>query len=291
LLGVPPALLPEVRDSSGEFGRTDPAVFGGLDLPIGGIAGDQQAALFGQACFTPGMCKNTYGTGSFVLLNTGGGIPRSESGMLSTVGWCIKGEVSYALEGAIFITGAALQWLRDGLGLIQDAAEAGPIAAAHIDAGGVHIVPAFVGLGAPYWDPDARGLITGITQGTGRDDLVRAAVESMALQTADVLAAMAKDALPPRELRVDGGASVMDAMLQLQADLIGIPVVRSASAETTSVGASYLAGLATGVWRDTHELLATWRESARFERKMTNVERDARLGEWHRAVEKALYKN
>ena len=285
------ALLPEVRDSSGDFGRTDPAAFHGLDLAIGGIAGDQQAALFGQACFNPGMCKNTYGTGSFVLLNTGDDVPISKSGMLSTVGWRIKGEVSYALEGAIFITGAALQWLRDGLGLIQSAAEAGPIAAAHTDTGGVHLVPAFVGLGAPYWDPDARGAITGITRGTSRDDLVRAAVESMALQTADVLEAMAKDALAPSELRVDGGASVMDVLLQLQADLIGIPVVRSASAETTAIGASFLAGLATGVWRDTSELSTAWRESARFTPAMPETERSRRLEAWHDAVHRALYKN
>jgi glycerol kinase len=288
MLGVPTGLLPEVRDSSGEFGRTDPAVFHGLDLAIGGIAGDQQAALFGQACFSPGMCKNTYGTGSFVLLNTGGEVPISESGMLSTVGWRIKGDVMYALEGAIFITGAALQWLRDGLGLIESAAEAGPIAAAHTDTGGVHLVPAFVGLGAPYWQPNARGLITGITQGTSRDDLVRAAVESMALQTADVLTAMAKDALAPSELRVDGGASVMDALLQLQADLIDIPVVRSSSAETTAIGAAFLAGLATGVWGDTAEISASWRELARFQPAMEDAERRRRLDGWHDAVRRAL---
>jgi glycerol kinase len=288
MLAVPTQVLPEVRDSSGDFGRTDPALFHGLDVAIGGIAGDQQAALFGQACFDRGMCKNTYGTGSFVLLNTGGDVPRSKSGMLSTVGWRIKSEVTYALEGAIFITGAALQWLRDGLGLIQNAAEAGPIAAAHTDTGGVHLVPAFVGLGAPYWEPAARGLITGITQGTSRDDLVRAAVESMALQTADVLEAMSKDALAPSELRVDGGASVMDALLQLQADLIDIPVVRSSSAETTALGAAFLAGLAAGVWGDRDEVSATWRESGRFEPQMGIEERQRRLDAWHDAVHRAL---
>ncbi len=257
VLGVPTAVLPEVRDSSGALGRTDPQAFHGLDLPIAGIAGDQQSALFGQACFSPGMCKNTYGTGSFVLLNTGEQAPASDSGMLTTVGWRIGGSTTYALEGAIFITGAALQWLRDGLGLIRSAAEAGPIAASRSDASGVHLVPAFVGLGAPYWDPDARGVITGITRGTSREDLVRAAVESMALQTADVLGAMATDALPPNELRVDGGASVMDALVQFQADLCGIPVVRSGSAETTAVGAAYLAGLATGVWAGIDEISAS----------------------------------
>ena len=291
LLGVPPGLLPEVRDSSGDLGRTDPEAFHGLDLAIAGIAGDQQAALFGQACFSPGMCKNTYGTGSFLLLNTGQDAPASRSGMLTTVGWRLGGEVSYALEGAMFITGAALQWLRDGLGLIQSAAEAGPIAAAHPDAGGVHLVPAFVGLGAPYWDPDARGVISGITRGTSREDLVRAAVESMALQTADVLTAMAGDALPPSELRVDGGASVMDVLLQLQADLCGIPVVRAASAETTAVGAAFLAGLATGVWAGLAEISSTWREAARFEPAMPAADRTSRLDAWHVAVRRALYKN
>jgi glycerol kinase len=291
LLGVPSGMLPEVRDSSGDLGRTNPDAFHGLDLAIAGIAGDQQAALFGQACFTPGMCKNTYGTGSFVLLNTGQEAPASRSGMLTTVGWRLGGEVSYALEGAIFITGAALQWLRDGLGLISTAAEAGPIAAARSDAGGVHLVPAFVGLGAPYWDPDARGLISGITRGTSREDLVRAAVESMALQTADVLTAMASDALPPKELRVDGGASVMDVLLQLQADLCDIPVLRAASAETTAVGAAFLAGLATSVWAGLDEVSSTWRMGARFEPAMPADERTGRLDAWHVAVRRALYKS
>ncbi len=291
VLGVPGAVLPEVRDSSGDLGRTDPDVFLGLDLAIAGVAGDQQSALFGQACFSPGMCKNTYGTGSFVLLNTGQVAASSNSGMLTTVGWRIGGQVTYALEGAIFITGAALQWLRDGLGLIQAAAEAGPIAAARSDAGGVHLVPAFVGLGAPYWDPDARGVVSGITRGTSREDLVRAAVESMALQTADVLNAMATDALPPQELRVDGGASVMDALVQFQADLCGIAVVRAGSADTTAVGAAYLAGLATGLWSSTDEIARTWTESARFVPEMGEGEREARLAAWHEAVNRSLYKN
>ena len=205
LFRVPRGLLPEVRDSSGELGRTDPAAFLGLDLPIGGMAGDQQAALFGQACFEPGMAKNTYGTGSFVLLNTGGEVAESRSGMLSTVAWRLDGVTTYALEGAIFVTGAALQWLRDGLGIISSAAEAGPIAAAVTDTGGVYLVPAFVGLGAPYWDPEARAALVGLTRGTSRAQVVRAAVEAMAFQVADVLEAMAADALPPAELRVDGG--------------------------------------------------------------------------------------
>ena len=287
MLGVPAAILPEVRDSSGDFGRSDPTAFAGLDLPIAGIAGDQQAALFGQACFTPGMCKNTYGTGSFVLLNTGGDLRVSQHGMLGTVAWQLGGEVTYAVEGAIFVTGAALQWLRDGIGIIETAAEAGPIAAAHTDTGGVYLVPAFVGLGAPYWDPGARGLVSGLTRGTSREDLVRAAVESMAYQTADVLAAMAADAIAPTEVRVDGGASVMDALLQLQADVARIPVVRSASAETTAIGASFLAGLAVGAWSGLDEVGRTWRESGRFSPAMPDEERDRRLSGWHDAVGRA----
>ncbi|HEV3234675.1 MAG TPA: glycerol kinase GlpK [Candidatus Dormibacteraeota bacterium] len=290
MLGVPEAVLPEVRDSSGDFGRSDPTAFAGLDLPISGIAGDQQAALFGQACFTPGMAKNTYGTGSFILLNTGGDVRLSQHGMLATVAWQLGGETTYAVEGAIFVTGAALQWLRDGLGIIDSAAEAGPIAAAHPDAGGVYLVPAFTGLGAPYWDPEARGLVAGLTRGSSREDLVRAAVESMAYQTADALEAMAADAVKPTELRVDGGASVMDVLLQLQADLAGIPVVRSASAETTAVGASFLAGLGVGAWGGLEEVAATWQESGRFAPSMPVEERDRRLGGWHQAVRRAVLK-
>ena len=288
LLGVPMALLPEVRDSSGDLGRTDPAAFLGLDLAIGGIAGDQQAALFGQACFQPGMAKNTYGTGSFVLLNTGDTPRISKSGMLTTVAWRLGGRTSYAIEGAIFITGAALQWLRDGLGLIDDAAEAGPIAARTTDTGGVHMVPAFVGLGAPHWDPEARGLVSGLTRGSTREHLVRAAVESMAFQTADVVEAMAADAMRPAEMRVDGGASVMDALLQFQADLLGIPVVRCASPETTGIGAAFLAGISTGVWGGIDEVAATWREAGRFEPTMPAEERERRLSGWHDAVGRAL---
>ncbi|MDP9325569.1 MAG: FGGY-family carbohydrate kinase, partial [Candidatus Dormibacteraeota bacterium] len=269
---------------------SDPTEFAGLDLPISGIAGDQQAALFGQACFTPGMAKNTYGTGSFILLNTGGEVRLSQHGMLATVAWQLQGQTTYAVEGAIFVTGAALQWLRDGIGIIESAAEAGPIAEAHPDTGGVYLVPAFTGLGAPYWDPEARGLVAGLTRGSTREDLVRAAVESMAYQTADVLEAMAADAVKPTELRVDGGASVMDVLVQLQADLAGIPVVRSASAETTAVGASFLAGLGVGAWSGLDQVAATWRESGRFTPSMTAAERDRRLAGWHQAVRRAVLK-
>jgi glycerol kinase len=281
-------LLPEVRDSSGDFGRTDPGAFLGLDLPIGGVAGDQQAALFGQACFEPGMCKNTYGTGSFVLLNTGSKPRLSRAGMLATVGWQLAGTATYAMEGAIFITGAALQWLRDGLGIIHSAAEAGPIASTVTDTDGVYLVPAFVGLGAPHWDPGARGLISGLTRGTTGDHLVRAAVESMAFQTADVLEAMASEGVRPQELRVDGGASVMDALLQFQADLLGIPVLRSATAETTALGASFLAGLATGTWASLDEVAATWTEERRFTPAMAAEDREVRMAGWRGAVRRAL---
>jgi len=284
LLGIPQQVLPEVRDSSGDLGRTDPAAFLSLELPIGGIAGDQQAALFGQACFEPGMAKNTYGTGSFILLNTGRAPAASKSGMLSTVAWRLNGETSYALEGAVFVTGAALQWLRDGLGIINSAAEAGPIAAAQPDAGGVHLVPAFVGLGAPYWDPEARGAITGLTRGSTRQDILRAAVESMAFQVADVIEAMAADAKRPSELRVDGGASVMDALLQFQADLIGIPVLRARTAETTAAGAAFLAGLGSGVWSGLDEITATWQEAGRFLPAIDEADRARRLALWHDAV-------
>jgi len=290
ILGVPMAVLPEVRDSSGDLGRTDPAAFLNIDVPIGGIAGDQQAALFGQACFAPGMCKNTYGTGSFILLNTGNEVHAGGQGMLSTVAWRLSGEASYALEGAIFMTGATLQWLRDGLGILGSAAEAGPIAAAHQDTGGVHLVPAFVGLGAPHWDPAARGLISGLTRGSSREDIIRAAVESMAFQTADVLRAMAADAVEPSEMRVDGGASVMDALLQFQADLLEIPVVRAENLETTAVGAAFLAGLAVGTWDGLDEVAQTWREARRFLPGMPADARAARLAGWHDAVARALNK-
>ena len=288
ILGVPMKLLPEVRDSSGDFGTTDPDAFLGLRLPIAGVAGDQQAALFGQACFTPGMCKNTYGTGSFVLLNTGAEPKLSDAGMLATVAWRLSGELTYAMEGAIFVTGAALQWLRDGLGLVASAAEAGHIAAATTDTGGVYLVPAFTGLGAPHWDADARGLLCGLTRGTTRDHVIRAAVEAMAFQTRDVLEAMASEGVSPREMRVDGGASVMDALLQFQADLLGIPVLRAATAETTALGACFLAGLAVGTWGSLDEVAQTWQESARFSPKMASSERSERLRGWHEAVRRTL---
>jgi glycerol kinase len=287
LFGVPLANLPEVRDSSGEISRSDAAVFGGIDAPISGIAGDQQAALFGQACTTVGMAKNTYGTGSFVLMQTGAQRVPSASGMLTTVAWRRAGRLSYALEGAIFITGAALQWLRDGLGIIESAAEAGPLAASVHDSAGVFLVPAFVGLGAPFWDPYARGTIVGLTRGSGRAQLVRAAVEAMAYQTRDVVEAMERDTREPlRELRVDGGAAVMDVLCQFQADLLGIPVRRPRQTETTALGAAFLAGLGAGVWNDV-DLEDLWKIDREFEPRMSRDQADSLQAEWRRAVERS----
>jgi glycerol kinase len=287
LFGVPLANLPEVRDSSGEISHSDPSVFAGIDAPICGIAGDQQAALFGQACITPGMAKNTYGTGSFVLMQTGAQRVPSTSGMLTTVAWRRAGRLSYALEGAIFITGAALQWLRDGLRIIESAAEAGPLAASIPDSGGVFLVPAFAGLGAPHWDAYARGTIVGLTQGSGRAQLVRAAVEAMAYQTRDVVEAMEQDAGEPlRELRVDGGAVVMDVLCQFQADLLGIPVRRPRQVETTALGAAFLAGLGAGLWKDA-DLADLWKLDREFEPTMSRDQADSLQAEWRRAVERS----
>jgi len=287
LFGVSLANLPEVRDSSGEISRSEPESFGGIDAPITGIAGDQQAALFGQACTTVGMAKNTYGTGSFVLVQTGGDRVSSKSGMLTTVAWRRAGRLSYALEGAIFITGAALQWLRDGLGIIGSAAEAGPLAASVPDAGGVFMVPAFVGLGAPYWDPFARGTIVGLTRGSGRAQLVRAAVEAMAYQTNDVVKAMERDTSRPfKELRVDGGASVMDALCQFQSDLLGIPVRRPGQTETTALGAAFLAGLGAGLWSDS-DLNGLWKLDREFEPEISRDQAETLQAQWRRAVERS----
>jgi glycerol kinase len=288
LFGVPISMLPEVVASSGEVARTDPGSFLGVEAPIAGIAGDQQAALFGQACLEPGMAKNTYGTGSFVLLQTGGKRVASKTGMLTTVAWLREGRLGYALEGSIFVTGAALQWLRDGLGLIKAAAEAGPLAASVPDSGGVYLVPAFAGLGAPHWDARARGTIVGLTGGSSRAHLVRAAVEAMAYQGAEVVAAMEADAGSPfKELRVDGGASVMDLLCQLQADLIGIPVRRPRHIETTALGAAFLAGRGAGVWGSDAELAGLWRLDREFLPAISRDEAETRMAGWRRAVERS----
>ena len=285
LFGVPLTNLPEVRDSSGAISTSDPEAFLGIEAPITGIAGDQQAALFGQACTAVGMAKNTYGTGSFVLVQTGSDRVPSKSGMLTTVAWRRAGRISYALEGAIFVTGAALQWLRDGLGIIASTSEAGPIASSVSDAGGVFMVPAFVGLGAPYWDPFARGTIVGLTRGSGRAQLVRAAVEAMAYQTRDVVEAMQADTgRPLTELRVDGGASVMDVLCQFQADLLGIPVSRPLQTETTALGAAFLAGLGAGAWTEA-DLAGLWKLDRDFAPAISRDEADALQARWRRAVE------
>ncbi|HEY3194565.1 MAG TPA: glycerol kinase GlpK [Candidatus Dormibacteraeota bacterium] len=288
LFGVPLTNLPEVRDSSGDLSRSDPDAFGGIDAPVSGIAGDQQAALFGQACTVVGMAKNTYGTGSFVLVQTGSHRVPSKTGMLTTVAWGRSGRLDYALEGAIFITGAALQWLRDGIGIIDTAEEAGPLASSVPDAGGVFMVPAFVGLGAPHWDPYARGTIVGLTRGSTRAHLVRAAVEAMAYQTRDVVEAMQLDTGQPlTELRVDGGASVMDVLCQFQADLLGIPVRRPVHRETTALGAAFLAGLGAGVWSDA-DLKDLWKLDREFEPAISRDEADTLQQQWRRAVERSL---
>src|SRR3984893_18007390 len=237
VFGIPPALLPEVHDSSGRVALTDPAAFAGLQLPVSGIAGDQQAALFGQACVAPGMSKNTYGTGSFLLCNLGTSLPEPAHGLLTTVAWRLDGHDSFALEGSIFVTGGGLTWLRDGLGLIEAPSEAGPLFDSVPDSNACHFVPALAGLGAPYWDSGARGALLGLTAGVTRAHVVRAVVESMALRTRDVVESMEAAVASFAELRVDGGASVMDGLLQLQADLLGIPVARTSTAETTALRA------------------------------------------------------
>jgi len=289
LLGVPISALPEIVASSGRIGTTSPDCGVPAGIPISGIAGDQQAALFGQACVRPGMAKNTYGTGSFVLLNVGETCPPVTDGMLTTVAWKLAdGTVHYALEGSIFVTGAAVQWLRDGLQIIDDAAEAGPLAESVTDTGGVCVVPAFAGLGSPWWDPYARGTIVGITRGTGRAEITRAVVESMAYQTRDVVDAMAAaSGTPLVELRVDGGASVMDLLCQFQADQLGVIVQRPIDQETTAVGAAYLAGLAEGVWVSVAEVGAQWQLDAEFVPAADRTAADALHAQWLRAVERS----
>ncbi|HYL71744.1 MAG TPA: glycerol kinase GlpK, partial [Candidatus Dormibacteraeota bacterium] len=266
MFAVPEALLPEVRDSAGRFGQTSPDVFAGLSLPISGVAGDQQAALFGQACVRPGMSKNTYGTGSFLLVNLGSALPEPAHGVLTTVAWRLGGQDTFALEGSIFVTGAALRWLRDGPGLLGEVDEAGAVFDSVPDAGGCHFVPALTGLGAPWWDPGARGAFLGLTGGTTRAHMVRAVVEAMAYRTRDVVEAMeAASGRTFTELRVDGGASVMDGLCHFQADLLGIPVARAATAETTAVGAAMLAAVGEGLLDGPDAVAAAWRPGARFE--------------------------
>ena len=287
-LRIPRALLPELRDSSGVFGEADPEWFGAA-LPIAGIAGDQQAALFGQGCFTPGSVKNTYGTGCFLLMNTGGAAPASASGLITTVAWGLEGRVEYALEGSIFVAGAAVQWLRDGLGLVGNAAESEAAARSVEDTGGVYLVPAFVGLGAPYWDERARGALVGLTRGTNRAHVIRATLEAIAYQSRDVVECFTGDAgLALEVLRVDGGASRNDFLMQFQADVLGLPLRRPAMLEVTALGAAALAGLAVGFWQSRSELAAaTDPGSVRFEPRISADRREALYAGWKRAVERA----
>ncbi|HTL52627.1 MAG TPA: glycerol kinase GlpK [Planctomycetota bacterium] len=288
LFRIPVALLPAIVPSSGVVTACSPELFG-VPIPIAGIAGDQQAALFGQGCLTPGLAKNTYGTGCFLLMQAGATVPVSHHGLLSTVAWKLGDQpLQYALEGAVFVAGAAVQWLRDQLGLIRTAAEIEALAQSVPDAGGVHFVPAFAGLGAPFWDPVARGLITGLTRGTNKGHIARATLEAIAFQTRDVVLAVSADAPHPlSELRVDGGGSVNDLLMQIQADALGVPVLRPAVTETTALGAALLAGLAVGVYAGPEALARGWTAAARFEPTGTKALREQRHADWRRAVQRA----
>jgi len=284
LFGVPRDALPDLVPSWGEVGQSDPAVFCGLSLPIAGIAGDQQSALFGQTCFDEGDSKCTYGTGSFILTNTGSKLVRSDAGLLTTAAWrSPEGTLTYALEGAIFVTGAAVQWLRDGLQIVGSAAETAAIAATVPDTGGVVFVPALTGLGAPHWDPLARGLIIGLTRGTTRAHIVRATLEAITYEVRDVLETMPGLAT----LKVDGGAAANDLLCQFQADQVGVPVERPKIVETTALGAAFLAGLGTGIWASTDELRATWQLDRRFEPKGDRAAADAAHQRWTDAVSRS----
>ena len=282
---VPRALLPQVRDSAADFGSTDPALFGSA-IPIRGIAGDQQAATVGQACFEPGMTKSTYGTGCFLVLNTGRQCLRSRHKLLSTVAYRLNGQPTYALEGSIFVAGAAVQWLRDALHLIQSAGDTEALARSITDAQGVYLVPAFTGLGAPWWDPQARGAIFGLTRDTGLAHIVRAALESVAYQTRDLLDAMAADGVRPSELRVDGGMVVNDWLTQFLADALQMPVLRPRVTETTALGAAFLAGLGAGVYGSLQEIAALWEQERRFEPQMEVARAATMLEGWHAAIKR-----
>ena len=287
-LTVPASMLPQVRPSSEVYGTTDPAVFGAA-VPLSGAAGDQQAALFGQTCFEPGMAKNTYGTGCFMLMNTGDKVYTSNNGLLTTIAWGLDGKVEYALEGSIFVAGSAVQWLRDGIRLIESAPDSEWVAKKVKDADGVYVVPAFVGLGAPYWDMKARGAILGLTRGTSKSHVVRATLDSMAYQTKDVLSAMEADSnIKLQALKVDGGAVANNILMQFQADILGVPVDRPKVTETTALGAAYLAGLAVGVWTNKTDLTKKWQLDNRFEPKMDAGESAALYKGWQKAVKRSM---
>lgn len=288
-LNIPRTMLPEPRPSSEVYGVTDPYTFGGAEIPIAGIAGDQQAALFGQTCYSEGMTKSTYGTGCFMLMNTGEKPVKSQNGLLTTIAWGIDGKVDYALEGSIFIGGALIQWLRDELRLIVDASDTEYFASKVDDTGGVYIVPAFAGLGAPYWDMHARGTIVGLTRGTNRNHIIRASLEAIAYQTRDVLEAMQEDSgLDLRELRVDGGASANNFLLQFQSDLLGVPVYRPKIIETTALGVAYLAGLAVGFWDGRNEIANEWEADRQFTSRMDEDLRENLYRGWKKAVGRSL---
>ncbi len=290
LLNIPASILPQVLPSSHSFGNALPYCFG-ASIPITGVAGDQHAALFGQACWSPGSAKNTYGTGCFLLMNTGEQPVTSKNGLLTTIAWGLDGKVTYALEGSVFVAGAAIQWLRDELRLIDSAPETEAMAQSVPDTCGVYLVPAFVGLGAPYWDPFARGMLTGLTRGANRNHIVRAALESMAYQTFDVLHAMEEDSgIPLAELRADGGAAANNFLLQFQSDIAGVPVLRPNILETTALGAAYLAGLAVGYWKDLSEIRRNWGVSRAYSPQTSKEETTARLEGWKKAIRQTLTK-
>jgi len=282
-LTVPPSVLPDVRDSAGAFGETDPQVFGAA-IPITGVAGDQQAGLVGQACFQPGMIKSTYGTGCFAMLNTGAKAVMSANKLLTTVAYRLNGEVTYALEGSIFIAGAAVQWLRDGLKVIDNAADSETHARAIATTGGVYMVPAFTGLGAPYWDPEARGAIIGLTRDSGVSEIVRAALESVCFQTRDLFEAMAADGVRPAAVRVDGGMAANDWVMQFLADVMDVAIERPRDTETTVLGAAYLAGLGAGIFNSTDEIAKKWRKADSFAPDMAATQRAALYEGWQEAV-------
>jgi glycerol kinase len=288
ILDIPRSMLPEVKSSSEVYGETDANLFGAA-IPIAGIAGDQQAATFGQGCFEPGSAKNTYGTGCFLLLNSGTQPVASQNGLLTTIGWGIDGEVTYCLEGSIFVAGAVVQWLRDGLKIIENAAEIEQLAASVEDTHGVYFVPAFVGLGAPYWNQQARGTIVGLTRGVTREHIARAALESIAYQTRDVLEAMQQDAgVKLHSLKVDGGATANNLLMQFQSDLLGVTVQRPVVQETTALGAAYLAGLAVGFWNDKNDISNNWALDREFTPCLLSEQSEQRYDNWKRAVERSL---
>ena len=288
LMEIPHVLLPKVVDSSGVVGMLDKSILG-VEIPIAGIAGDQQAALFGQACYEKGMVKTTYGTGGFLLMQTGTEAVESENGLLTTVAWRMGGKTEYALEGSVFVAGASIQWLRDEMKLISSAAESEEVALSVPDTAGVYVVPAFTGMGAPYWDMYGRGAIVGLTRGAGRAHIVRATLEAIAFQNADVMDAMTRDSgIPLSQMRADGGASANGFLMQFQADVLGIPVVCPAVTETTAMGAAYLAGLAVGVWESREQVAALWRTDRIFQPQWSEDQRAERLRQWHRAVLRAM---